>query len=344
MQNILIREPRLADEDKFISAMLSSQDIHKSWTMPPLTHAQFLNFIHRAKQDNAKSYLAMDENQNIIGVFNISEIVRGHFQSAYLGFYGVVAFSQKGLMSHALKSILKKVFTELGLHRLEANIQPENIRSINLVSHNGFKKEGFSPRYLNINGEWCDHERWAITVEDYHTVQALNTLDGFDIIMLHPSDLDEIVFEFKNIGWHKPKTIYEKYLEEQDSQLRTVFVAKLRDKFCGYVTIKWQSSYPAFLQMGIPEISDLNVLPFYQNKGIGAKLIKSCESFVRERGHHEIGIGVGLTADYGQAQRLYVRLGYVPDGQGVYHNNRAARLGDVVSVDDDLVLYMKKSL
>ena len=70
-------------------------------------------------------------------------------------------------MSAGLKLVLKKAFEELDLHRLEANIQPDNFRSINLVKNNGFKKEGFSPRYLKINGEWRDHERWAITHEDF---------------------------------------------------------------------------------------------------------------------------------------------------------------------------------
>ena len=59
-------------------------------------------------------------------------------------------------------------FNDLNLHRLEANIQPENQASINLVQRLGFEKEGFSPQYLKINGEWRDHERWALTAENWH--------------------------------------------------------------------------------------------------------------------------------------------------------------------------------
>lgn len=70
-------------------------------------------------------------------------------------------------MSAGLKLVLKKVFNELQLHRLEANIQPENMTSIWLVKKNGFRYEGFSPRYLKINNIWCGHERWAMTVEDF---------------------------------------------------------------------------------------------------------------------------------------------------------------------------------
>ena len=70
-------------------------------------------------------------------------------------------------MSAALKLVLKNAFEEMKLHRIEANIQPGNERSIQLVKSNGFRKEGFSPRYLQIDGKWCDHERWAITYEDW---------------------------------------------------------------------------------------------------------------------------------------------------------------------------------
>jgi hypothetical protein len=114
-----------------------------------------------------KSYLVCDELDNIIGVFNVSEIVRGAFQNAFLGFYGLTDYTGKGYMSAGLKLVQKKVFEELELHRLEANIQPENTRSIQLVKTNGFRYEGFSPRYLKINGEWRGHEHWAITAEDY---------------------------------------------------------------------------------------------------------------------------------------------------------------------------------
>jgi ribosomal-protein-alanine N-acetyltransferase len=59
------------------------------------------------------------------------------------------------------------------LHRLEANIQPGNLSSIGLVRSLGFKKEGFSEKYLQINGEWMDHERWAILVENWNFAEPV---------------------------------------------------------------------------------------------------------------------------------------------------------------------------
>lgn len=167
MQSILIREPQLEDESRFLAAMQRSVEFHSPWTKAPITTQQFHEYIERYQQINQKSYLICNDKEHILGVFNINEIVRGLFQSAYLGFYAVLDYSNKGYMSAGLKLVLEKVFTNLALHRLEANIQPENIKSINLVKANGFKKEGYSPRYLKINDEWRDHERWAITYEDW---------------------------------------------------------------------------------------------------------------------------------------------------------------------------------
>jgi ribosomal protein S18 acetylase RimI-like enzyme len=161
---------------------------------------------------------------------------------------------------------------------------------------------------------------------------------------LNQSDLDEIVLAFKQSGWHKPKGIYETYLEEQASGLRSVLIARDGGIFCGYVTVKWKSDYPFFVENNIPEIVDLNVLPEYQKKGIGTKLIQACEQMVTEQGGAVIGLGVGLTSDYGNAQRLYVHLGYMPDGHGLHYKNMAAKFGEKVKVDDDLVIFLIKTV
>jgi ribosomal-protein-alanine N-acetyltransferase len=109
------------------------------------------------------SLIAREAASNgIVGVVNISEIAMGAFQSAYLGYYGMAQFGGKGLMTEALRTAIAFAFDELGLHRLEANIQPGNAASIALVRRLGFRQEGYSERYLKINGEWRDHERWAL--------------------------------------------------------------------------------------------------------------------------------------------------------------------------------------
>ena len=165
--SVTIRPPQAADKTEFLAAMQRSQALHIPWVKAPLTPTEFDQYYHRCQQENQKSYLVCCTSGEIAGVFNINEIVRGYFQSAYLGFYTVADFAGQGYMNAGLKLVLHSVFTELKLHRLEANIQPVNIKSIQLVQSNGFKKEGYSPRYLKIQDEWRDHERWAITYENW---------------------------------------------------------------------------------------------------------------------------------------------------------------------------------
>ena len=102
----------------------------------------------------------------LFGVFTVSQIVRGAFQSAYLGYYGHQRYAGQGYMGAALEQVLDHVFGTLALHRVEANIQPGNAPSAALAKGAGFRLEGFSPRYLLIGGRWRDHERYAITFEE----------------------------------------------------------------------------------------------------------------------------------------------------------------------------------
>ncbi len=102
----------------------------------------------------------------IVGVMHLSQIFRKGFQNAYLSYYGMVAFAGRGFITQAIRLTARFAFSEIGLHRLEANIQPGNLRSIALAERVGFHKEGFSPRYLRVNGVWCDHERWALLAGD----------------------------------------------------------------------------------------------------------------------------------------------------------------------------------
>ena len=167
MNNLFICEPKIEDKGMFISAMQRSQSLHHPWVKAPTNPTEFDEYFQRYQQPNQKSFLVCNRCENIVGVFNVSEIVQGLFQNAYLGFYAVADFAGKGYMSAGLKLVLAKVFNELKLHRIEANIQPDNIRSIKLVKKNGFRYEGFSPRYLKIDNEWRGHERWAMTYEDF---------------------------------------------------------------------------------------------------------------------------------------------------------------------------------
>ena len=120
--------------------------------------------------NNAGHFVCTGEGE-LAGVINISEIARGLFRSGYLGYYALVPHDGGGYMRAGLVAVIRLAFGKYGLHRLEANIQPDNRRSIALVRGLGFELEGYSPRYLKIGGRWRDHERWALTVETWRAMR-----------------------------------------------------------------------------------------------------------------------------------------------------------------------------
>jgi GNAT superfamily N-acetyltransferase len=163
------------------------------------------------------------------------------------------------------------------------------------------------------------------------------------IAKLVHSDIVEIAGAFAALGWNKPAAQYERYLEQQAAGEREIFVARWAALFAGYVTVSWHSDYPPFAARNIPEIQDFNVLPPLRRRRIGTALMDLAERRVLERSR-VIGIGVGLHRDYGAAQRLYVLRGYVPDGLGITTHGRRAEWGDTAKVDDDLVLWLTRSV
>lgn len=165
-----------------------------------------------------------------------------------------------------------------------------------------------------------------------------------NIRILEKNDIAVIVSGFKKSGWQiKPASVFEQYLNEQQQDKRICLVAFIDEEFAGYVTLKWQSDYKIFAKDKIPEISDLNVLPGFRNKGIGSVLIEKCEKYATERSN-VVGIGVGLYPDYGSAQRLYIKRGYLPDGHGATYNYQYVTPGKKYPLDDDLVLWFTKKL
>ena len=116
MSSVTIREPKLEDKEAFLQAMLRSQSLHHPWVKSPQTSQEFDDYFQRLQQPNQKGFLVLDQLNNITGVFNINEIVRGFFQSAYLGFYVVIDYVGQGYMSAGLKLVLNKAFEEMKLH------------------------------------------------------------------------------------------------------------------------------------------------------------------------------------------------------------------------------------
>ena len=163
-----LRLPELSDCAEFTKNAVDSVDFHRNLVSPARSRKDFEEYIAKNDTETDRCFLLIEKaTGSIAGAINISQIFLKGFRSAYIGYCLFEGFTGRGLMTDGLGCLLYRAFSDIGLHRLEANIQPHNKESIALVKRCGFTKEGFSRKYLMIGGEWCDHERWAIVREDW---------------------------------------------------------------------------------------------------------------------------------------------------------------------------------
>lgn len=160
---------------------------------------------------------------------------------------------------------------------------------------------------------------------------------------IHKADCLDISEQFAAQGWHKPASQYLNYLDLQTTGERDIILAELNGQFAGYLTVKWTSDYLPFKSKQIPEIVDFNVLKKYQRRGIGTQLMDEAESRIRQVSAYA-GIGFGIYQDYGAAQILYAKRGYIPDGKGLVRDSKPLAYGDQIIIDDDVVMYLTKQL
>ena len=157
------------------------------------------------------------------------------------------------------------------------------------------------------------------------------------IRLMVEADISVISSAFNEQGWCKPESQYVSYFLEQNQGLRSVLVAELNNEFAGYITIQWNSEDSYFSSRNIPELKDFNVLKKYQRLGIGSKLMNEAEdvAFTKTK---TLGLSVGLISGYGSAQRMYIKRGYLPTGEGLKSRDRVVEYFDNVVADDDLIL------
>ncbi len=176
---VYLRAPGPADQQEFIKLMRASRSFHRPWATAPTDDDRFAAYLTDARRPDFEAMLVCRHaDEAIVGFFNISQIVRRSLQSAYLGYAAGKSYAGQGYMREGIELVLRRAFTTLKLHRLEANIQPGNRASIALAQGAGFRREGFSPRYLKIGGRWRDHERWALLAEEWRRHHEVDG-DGF---------------------------------------------------------------------------------------------------------------------------------------------------------------------
>lgn len=323
------------------------QDVH--WT-PDLIQEKFENYVKGYKSSKFRDQVIKKPTHAFIIVFDDTPI--GYIQyynkhdfpseqgdettelplsCAGLDWYiGDYEFTGKGLGPKALSHFLESyVFPSFG----SVFVDPD---TANLAAIRAYEKAGFKLVKLVNKGTIT----WMLKEQPRGEIQQSPEIT---IQQLTQSDIPIIVAKFAEHHWPKPSSTFEKYLQEQQKSERLIWVAHVQNQFAGYITLKWQSNYQPFCQGKIPEIMDLNVLPPFQKVGIGSKLLEIAETAASEQSN-VVGIGVGLYDGYGEAQKLYIKRGYIPDGRGITYNYEPIIPGSAVTLDDDLVLWFTKKI
>ncbi len=156
-------------------------------------------------------------------------------------------------------------------------------------------------------------------------------------------DIDDIDAGFIAQGWGSRKSILERYLTEQAAGTRFLVFAECDGKAVGFSTLVKYDQYGPFVGKDMPVVVDFNVLETHQGQGIGSGILDRIEAKAAESAD-TVYLGVGMHPGYGPAQRMYVKRGYIPDGSGIWYQDKPLAMGASCVNDDDLVLYLSKRL
>jgi ribosomal-protein-alanine N-acetyltransferase len=164
VSRVVVRPITAADEPRFLELANLSAEFHHPWVGLPLSPSKFADYLAKSDEVTTVCMVACrPEDGDLIGMVNINGIVRGPYQRCVLGYAVFLPYARQGYMSAGVALAVRHAFERLELNRVEADIQPENIASLKLVSRLGFRKEGISRGYIKIGDTWRDHERWALT-------------------------------------------------------------------------------------------------------------------------------------------------------------------------------------
>ncbi|MEL7474504.1 MAG: GNAT family protein [Planctomycetota bacterium] len=172
-ERVLLRHPAESDRAEWIELRRESRAFLEPWEpVPPrgvdaFANSGFDRYLRGANASHTQRHLLCLRDGTLIGHVALNQIVRGAFHNAIMGYWIGERFTRRGLMSEGVTLCILRAFEQLGLHRVEANVIPRNEASRRTALRCGLRREGYSPHYLQIAGVWEDHERYAITAEDW---------------------------------------------------------------------------------------------------------------------------------------------------------------------------------
>lgn len=158
-----LRRPANDDAEEFVTRVADSADHLRPFVQAAETTGAYRQWLTRGDRLDTEQYLVCRRDDDaIVGFVNLNTIIRGSLQQAFAGWASFVPHAGAGHLTDGVAMALSVAFTQLRLHRIEANIQPANEASRRLAIRTGFRLEGYSPDYLKVGGRWRDHERWAV--------------------------------------------------------------------------------------------------------------------------------------------------------------------------------------
>ncbi len=165
---IHLQQPAACYKKLFCDFIARNKSFHEPWVYVSSDPLYFDQYLKRLKSGSSQGFFIFtNDDRQFVGVINLNNIKLEPFGSASLGYYSEQSLCRNGYMKEAIRLVLGHAFNNIGLNRVEINVQPKNVASLELAKSLGFSYEGFSRKYLQINDDYRDHERWAFLAEDF---------------------------------------------------------------------------------------------------------------------------------------------------------------------------------
>jgi ribosomal-protein-alanine N-acetyltransferase len=173
MGRVFLRAPRGDDCEEFLARVAASRLLHADWVDPPRDRESYRAWSqHGASERCAARLVCLRRSGEPVGVANLNEIERRGEPRARLGFYALAGHAGRGYVREGVSQLLALAFGPLALARLEAEVRPENERSLALLAALGFGREAAPARMLRVGGAWREHERWSLAAADWSARSA----------------------------------------------------------------------------------------------------------------------------------------------------------------------------
>lgn len=342
-ESVYIRQATLEDAEAIVNAerLIAEEPGYFCSNPSELTVENVINTI-AAFKDGKGLYLVAESDGKIVGhAFLEPQHLESLRHVADLNIAVHLGWQHKGIGTKLLKHMIEWAKESGTLKKIQLNVRASNLAAISLYKKMSFEEEGRLKNRVKVKDGYVDDIIMGLDL-----AKNLECHEDTLIRVMKKNDIEELVKAFC-FPWSSIQGTTEKwtrYWNEYQERARTVYLLEKEKQIIGYASLLYVSEYSSFKSAGIPEINDVWISEEWRNKGFGKMLIRYIEDSARKMGFEQIGIGVGLYADYGSAQKLYVHLGYSPDGRGITYQCQPTRPGESYPLDDELILWFTKDL